>query len=79
ARNGSSCAVALIDLDHFKRINDIYGHPFGDEALRTFAIGMSANLRSTDRFGRYGGEEFLLVLPDLSQDQAMRALERLRA
>ncbi|MGY3491960.1 GGDEF domain-containing protein [Bradyrhizobium sp. USDA 4502] len=79
ARNGSSCAVALIDLDHFKRINDVYGHPIGDEALRTFAIGMFANLRSVDRFGRYGGEEFLLVLPDLSQDQAMRALERLRA
>ncbi|MGN8546570.1 GGDEF domain-containing protein [Bradyrhizobium sp. 13971] len=74
ARNGSSCAVALIDLD-----NDVYGHPIGDEALRTFAIGMFANLRSVDRFGRYGGEEFLLVLPDLSQDQAIRALERLRA
>jgi len=78
-RNGSSCAVALIDLDHFKRINDAYGHPIGDEALRTFAISMFANLRSMDRFGRYGGEEFLLVLPDLSQDQAVRALERLRA
>ncbi|WP_407165486.1 GGDEF domain-containing protein [Bradyrhizobium sp. ORS 111] len=76
-RNGSSCAVALIDLDHFKRINDVYGHPIGDEVLRTFAIGMFANLRSIDRFGRYGGEEFLLVLPDLSQDQAMRALQRL--
>nr|WP_249137166.1 GGDEF domain-containing protein [Bradyrhizobium tropiciagri] len=78
-RNGSACAVALIDLDHFKRINDVYGHPIGDEALRTFAIGMFANLRSIDRFGRYGGEEFLLVLPGLSQDQATRALERLRA
>lgn len=78
-RNGSACAVALIDLDHFKRINDAYGHPIGDETLRTFAISMFANLRSIDRFGRYGGEEFLLVLPDLSQDQAVRALERLRA
>ncbi|QPF86949.1 GGDEF domain-containing protein [Bradyrhizobium genosp. L] len=78
ARSGSACAVALIDLDHFKRINDVYGHPIGDEALRTFSISMFANLRSIDRFGRYGGEEFLLVLPDLSQDQAERALERLR-
>ncbi|MCC8942472.1 GGDEF domain-containing protein [Bradyrhizobium sp. Arg68] len=78
ARSGSTSAVALIDLDHFKRINDVYGHPIGDEALRTFAISMFANLRSIDRFGRYGGEEFLLVLPDLSQDQAVRALERLR-
>ncbi len=79
ARNGSSCAVALIDLDHFKRINDVFGHPTGDEALRTFAISMFANIRSIDRFGRYGGEEFLLVLPDLSLEDAMRALERLRA
>ncbi|MCA6125350.1 GGDEF domain-containing protein [Bradyrhizobium sp. WSM 1704] len=78
ARSGSTTAVALIDLDHFKRINDVHGHPIGDEALRTFAISMFANIRSIDRFGRYGGEEFLLVLPDLSQDQAMRAVERLR-
>jgi diguanylate cyclase (GGDEF)-like protein len=78
-RNGSTSAIALIDLDHFKRINDLYGHPIGDEALRTFAISMFANIRSIDRFGRYGGEEFLLVLPDLSQDDATRALDRLRA
>jgi diguanylate cyclase (GGDEF)-like protein len=78
-RNGSTSAIALIDLDHFKRINDLYGHPIGDEALRTFAISMFANIRSVDRFGRYGGEEFLLVLPDLSRDDATRALERLRA
>jgi diguanylate cyclase len=78
ARNGSCCAIALIDLDHFKRINDLYGHPIGDEALRTFAISMFANIRSIDRFGRYGGEEFLLVLPELSQQDAARALERLR-
>ena len=79
ARNGSSCAIALIDLDWFKRINDTYGHPTGDEVLRTFAISMFANIRSIDRFGRYGGEEFLLVLPDLSVDAAARALDRLRA
>ncbi|MBR0934813.1 GGDEF domain-containing protein [Bradyrhizobium jicamae] len=77
-RSGSTSAIALIDLDHFKRINDTYGHPIGDEALRTFAISMFANIRSIDRFGRYGGEEFLLVLPDLSQEDAGRALERLR-
>ncbi|MBR0694668.1 GGDEF domain-containing protein [Bradyrhizobium lablabi] len=78
-RNGSDCAIALIDLDHFKRINDVYGHPTGDEALRTFAISVFANIRSIDRFGRYGGEEFLLVLPGLSEDRAMGVLERLRA
>jgi diguanylate cyclase (GGDEF)-like protein len=79
SRSGSPCAIALIDLDWFKRINDAYGHPTGDEVLRTFSITMFANIRSIDRFGRYGGEEFLLVLPDMDVDQAMQALDRLRA
>ena len=78
-RSGSRCSIALIDLDWFKRINDAYGHPTGDEVLRTFSITMFANIRSVDRFGRYGGEEFLLVLPDMDTGQAMRALDRLRA
>jgi diguanylate cyclase (GGDEF)-like protein len=78
-RNGSSCSIALIDLDWFKRINDAFGHPTGDEVLRTFAITMFANIRGVDHFGRYGGEEFLLVLPDMGTDNAVRALDRLRA
>ena len=78
ARNGLPCSIALIDLDHFKRVNDSYGHPTGDEVLRTFAITMFANIRSVDRFGRYGGEEFLLVLPDMTTDGAARAMDRLR-
>src|ERR1700722_20035351 len=57
-------SIALIDLDWFKRINDAYGHPTGDEVLRTFAITVFANIRNIDSFGRYGGEEFLLLLPD---------------
>jgi len=79
ARSGSPCSVALIDLDHFKRVNDSYGHPTGDEVLRTFAITMFANIRNVDRFGRYGGEEFLLVLPEMPHDGASRAMDRLRA
>ena len=78
-RNGSPCSIALIDLDWFKRINDAYGHPTGDEVLRTFSITMFANIRGVDRFGRYGGEEFLLVLPDMDAERAVRALDRLRA
>lgn len=78
-RNGSPCSIALIDLDWFKRINDAYGHPTGDEVLRTFSITMFANIRGVDRFGRYGGEEFLLVLPDMNTERAVRALDRLRA
>jgi diguanylate cyclase (GGDEF)-like protein len=78
-RNGQPCSIALIDLDWFKRINDAYGHPTGDEVLRTFAITMFANIRTIDRFGRYGGEEFLLVLPNTPAEAATRLLDRLRA
>ncbi len=78
-RINAPCSIALIDLDWFKRVNDSYGHPTGDEVLRTFAITVFANIRSIDRFGRYGGEEFLLVLPDTSNDAAARILDRLRA
>jgi diguanylate cyclase len=78
-RSGLPCSIALIDLDWFKRINDAYGHPTGDEVLRTFSITMFANIRNVDRFGRYGGEEFLLVLPNMSAEQAAYALDRLRA
>jgi diguanylate cyclase len=75
---GTACTVALIDVDWFKRINDNFGHPVGDEVLRSVAIAMFANIREGDSIGRYGGEEFLLVLPD-TIDDAARILDRLRA
>ena len=78
-RINAPCSIALIDLDWFKRINDAFGHPTGDEVLRTFAITMFANIRNIDKFGRYGGEEFLLVLPETSNEAAARILDRLRA
>ena len=78
-RSNTPCSIALIDLDWFKRINDAFGHPTGDEVLRTFAITVFANIRAIDKFGRYGGEEFLLVLPDTPVDSAARSLDRLRA
>jgi diguanylate cyclase len=78
-RTRAPCSIALIDLDWFKRINDTYGHPTGDEVLRTFAITVFANIRNFDRFGRFGGEEFMLVLPDTPRDAALRILDRLRA
>ena len=77
-RLNNPCSIALIDLDFFKRINDTYGHPTGDEVLRTFAISMFANIRSIDKFGRYGGEEFLLLLPDTTAQQAAGLMDRLR-
>jgi diguanylate cyclase (GGDEF)-like protein len=77
-RSHQPCSVALIDLDWFKNINDTFGHPAGDEALRTFAITIFANIRGIDKFGRYGGEEFLLILPDTPHGTAIRTLDRLR-
>jgi len=77
-QHGAHGCVALIDLDHFKRINDRFGHPVGDEVLRRFARTVFSNIRMIDKLGRYGGEEFLLVLPDTNADQAMQIVERLR-
>jgi len=78
-RSNMPCTVVLIDLDLFKQINDRFGHPVGDEVLRTFAITMFANIRSIDRLGRYGGEEFLLILPETADGAAHRIVDRLRA
>src|SRR3954463_7603655 len=77
-RSKTPFSVALIDLDWFKGINDAYGHPTGDEVLRTFAITVFANIRSIDRFGRYGGEEVLLIMTDTTRDAAARMLDRQR-
>ncbi len=77
-QSGAHGCIALIDLDHFKRINDRFGHPVGDDVLRRFASAILANIRMVDKLGRYGGEEFLLVLPDTNVDQAMQIVERLR-
>jgi diguanylate cyclase (GGDEF)-like protein len=67
-RKGSFMVVALVDLDHFKRVNDAYGHLAGDEALRWFAAAVAAAIRPYDHAGRYGGEEFLLILNDIPSD-----------
>ncbi len=62
ARGGLAFGVAILDIDHFKRVNDQLGHAMGDEVLRVFAKLVAGRLRSTDRIARYGGEEFLLLL-----------------
>lgn len=72
-------AVALLDLDHFKTVNDRHGHLAGDEVLRSFVRLVAARLRPSDRLGRYGGEEFLLFLPGVArEDDALRLVERIR-
>jgi diguanylate cyclase (GGDEF)-like protein len=68
---GQAMAIALIDIDHFKRINDTYGHAVGDQALIWFAALCRANLRDIDIFARYGGEEFVLLLPETTEQQAL--------
>ncbi|MGM0768639.1 MAG: GGDEF domain-containing protein [Pseudomonadota bacterium] len=78
-RTGHHFSVALIDLDLFKVINDRYGHDAGDEALKTFATLMQGVIRQTDIAARWGGEEFLILLPDTSLLQALTLAERLRA
>lgn len=78
-RERKSLIVALADLDHFKEVNDTYGHLAGDEALRLFAAAMKSAIRPYDHVGRYGGEEFLLVLSDVSDDFDERRLSELHA
>jgi diguanylate cyclase (GGDEF)-like protein len=70
--------LALIDLDHFKQVNDRFGHPVGDAVLKRFAEVARGVLREGDRFGRYGGEEFLVLLPNVEPEVAQRVVERIR-
>jgi two-component system cell cycle response regulator len=77
-RDGGTLGVIMCDLDHFKRVNDAYGHPAGDAVLREAARRMRSVMRSYDAVGRYGGEEFLIVIPRCSQDTICSLAERLR-
>ncbi|WP_414653453.1 diguanylate cyclase [Herbaspirillum sp.] len=69
--------LLLLDLDHFKSINDTHGHLIGDEVLRNFARLLRGALRAADLIGRYGGEEFVVILRDITQDEALRLSQRL--
>lgn len=77
-REDGRLSVMMIDMDHFKKINDTYGHHAGDLVLIQFAQIVSANVRPYDQFGRYGGEEFLLVMPLSESSDAKLLAERLR-
>ena len=77
-RTGSPLAVALVDIDHFKTVNDTYGHLVGDKALRAVTDGLQSQLRAYDLAGRFGGEEFAVLLPHAREADALSIAERLR-
>jgi diguanylate cyclase (GGDEF)-like protein len=72
-------SLAIMDIDHFKQVNDTFGHLAGDEILRRVAEAMAANVRDEDLVARYGGEEFAVVLPDCGPESALAVVERVRA
>ena len=77
-RSGTALAIGIIDVDHFKQINDTHGHPGGDEVLRILSRRLGAELRQCDWLGRYGGEELMMILPGLGRGELENPAERLR-
>ena len=75
---GDPVGLLVIDIDHFKKINDNFGHDVGDEVLREFALRVASNVRAIDLPCRYGGEEFVVIMPDTSVEAATRVAERIR-
>jgi two-component system cell cycle response regulator len=78
-KNGKPLAFLIFDIDHFKTVNDTHGHDIGDEVLREFAGRIGANVRGIDLACRYGGEEFVVVMPDTDIQFATTVAERLRS
>ena len=78
-RSGEPVSLVMLDLDDFKLVNDVHGHPAGDEALRNVAAALSIACRDLDTLARYGGEEFTVILPDCDEQGCLAIAERLRA
>ena len=77
-RGGAAFSLAIFDLDRFKQLNDRYGHPAGDQVLKAFADVLRSSIRKHDTVGRYGGEEFALLMPQTGMETAVRVAERIR-
>ena len=78
-RFGKTFSIMVFDIDHFKRVNDILGHDMGDQILKEIAARLLTNMRAVDVVSRYGGEEFMIAMPDTTEAEAHRAAERVRA
>ena len=78
-RTGETLALLIVDIDHFKRVNDTYGHLVGDQVLAGVATALRSQLRDYDVVGRFGGEEFVVLLPRADVGEARRVAERLRS
>jgi diguanylate cyclase (GGDEF)-like protein len=78
ARDGQPLSLALLDIDHFKQVNDTYGHALGDRVLVQVADLLTRAMRRTDMVARYGGEEFVILMPGTRRDAALSAVEELR-
>jgi two-component system, cell cycle response regulator len=79
ARYGRQLSVIMCDVDHFKKINDTYGHQIGDEVLKWFVANLNKTVRTADWVARYGGEEFVVVLPETNVENGSIAAEHLRS
>lgn len=77
-RSGGVFSIVLMDLDYFKQVNDRFGHNLGDKLLQVFAEHCQNHLRSTDSFGRWGGEEFIILLPHTHLEAAHHCVEKIR-
>jgi len=78
-RGQTPLTLVMADIDHFKRVNDTYGHLAGDHAIKTIALHLKANLRETDHIARYGGEEFAIILYHMPPEEVLKVMERVRA
>jgi two-component system chemotaxis response regulator CheY len=77
-RSGKTFSIIMSDIDHFKTINDAYGHQTGDQVLQIFSKKLSETIRPYDFIGRYGGEEFIVCLSDTDRDNALQKAEKMR-
>lgn len=77
-RDGLPLSFAMIDIDFFKKVNDTYGHPMGDRVIKSLALFLKQRLRKSDHVGRYGGEEFAVVMPDTDAESARRVIDEIR-